>query len=301
MRKALSTVAALAVLTALPSAGQTPQPSGTRTVTFAAASIKKHVGVAGGSSVGRQPGGRLTATAATLRELIEFAYRLQPYQLIEGPTLRERRQGASAGWIEQERWDVAATLDAPPARVAPGAVDDTLLALRALLRDRFKLAVRTETPQQPIYALMLARADGRLGPQMVRSAVDCAALVAEVLRTGGQPPPEARSCGVRGRFGSIQASGATTLDLADALSTRVLRAVVDRTGLTGPWDVTLTYTPDPSQVRPGTFAPGTEPQVDSNGPSIFTAVQEQLGLKLESTRGAVDVLVIERAEPVTDN
>jgi uncharacterized protein (TIGR03435 family) len=268
----------------------TPTSVATTAVTFSAASIKKFVGVAGGSSVGRRPGGRLAATSATLRELIEFAYGLQRYQLVEGPR-----------WIEQDRWDIAATLEAPPARVAPGAVDDTMLALRALLRDRFKLAVRAETRQQPIYTLTLARADGRLGSQMVRSSVDCAALIAEVLRTGGQPPPEARNCGVRGRVGSIQASGSTTGELAGALSTRLLRAVVDRTGLKGPWDITLTYTPDASQIAPGTFAPGTEPQFDPNGPSIFTSVQEQLGLKLESTRGPVDVLVIERAEPATEN
>jgi bla regulator protein blaR1 len=260
------------------------------TVTFSAASIKKHVGVAGGSFVGRQPGGRLAATAATLRELIEFAYRLQRYQLVGGPT-----------WIEQDRWDVAATLEAPPARVAPGAVDDTMLALRALLRDRFRLSVRAETRDQPIYALTLARTDGRLGPQLVRSPIDCEALIADVLRTGGQPPPEARSCGVRGRVGSIQAGGSTTRELAEALSTRLLRAVIDRTGLAGPWDITLTYTADPSQIAPGTFAPGTEPQFDPGGPSIFTAMQEQLGLKLESTRGPVDVLVVERADPATEN
>jgi uncharacterized protein (TIGR03435 family) len=302
MRSVLSAVAALVVVTTVSTQGGQPaQTPETRTVTFTAASIKKHAGVAGGSFVGRQPGGRLSATAATLRELIEFAYRLQSYQLVEGPNLKERRQGVPVGWIAQDRWDVAATLDTPPVRVAPGAVDDTMLALRALLRDRFKLAVRAETRQLPIYALTLARADGRLGAQLVRSSVDCAALIAEVLRTGGQPPPEARSCGVRGRLGSIQAGGSTMGELAEGLSPRLQRAVIDRTSLAGPWDFTLTYTPDPSQIAPGTFTPGTEPQFDPNGPSLFTAVQEQLGLKLESTRGPVEVLVIERAEPATEN
>jgi uncharacterized protein (TIGR03435 family) len=265
---------------------QTPE---IRTVTFAAASIKRHVGVAGGSSVGRRPGGRLVATAATVRELIEFAYGIQSHQLVEGPT-----------WIEQDRWDVAATLEAPPARVAAGAVDDTMLALRALLRDRFKLAVRAEIHQMPIYVLTLARADGRLGPQLLRSSVDCAALIADVLRTGRQPPPEARSCGVRGRVGSIQAGGSTTRELADALSPRLRRAVVDRSGLAGPWDVTLTYTPDASQIAPSTLAPGTEPQFDPNGPSLFTGVQEQLGLKLESARGTLEIIVIEQSEPASE-
>jgi bla regulator protein blaR1 len=291
MRSVLVAIAAFVVVTAASMHGEPLSQTGeTRTVAFAAASVKRFVGVAGGSFVGRQPGGRLTATAATLKELIEFAYGIQSYQLVDAPK-----------WTEQDRWDVAATLEAPPARVAPGVADDTMLALRALLRDRFKLAVRAETRPLPIYALTLARADGRLGPLLIRSSVDCAALIAEVLQKGGQPPPEARNCEVRGRIGSIQAGGSTMGDLAGRLSPRLQRAVVDRTGLAGPWDFTLTYTPDPSQIAPGTFAPGTEPQFDPNGPSLFTAIQEQLGLKLESTRGPVDVLVIERAEPATEN
>src|SRR5687768_16073483 len=153
MRSVLSAVAALVVVTTVSTQGGQPaQTPETRTVTFTAASIKKHVGVAGGSFVGRQPGGRLTATAATLRELIEFAYRIQPYQLVEGPK-----------WVEHDRWNVVATLETAPARVAPGAVDDTMLALRALLRDRFKLALRSETRQLPIYSLTLSRTDGRPG------------------------------------------------------------------------------------------------------------------------------------------
>lgn len=76
---------------------------------------------------------------------------------------------------------------------------------------------------------------------------------------------------------------------------------MDRTGLTGPWDLTLTYTPEPSQIAAGTLSPGQQPQFDPNGPSIFTAVQEQFGLRLDATRGPVDVLVIDRAEFATEN
>jgi uncharacterized protein (TIGR03435 family) len=91
-------------------------------------------------------------------------------------------------------------------------------------------------------------------------------------------------------------------ELATALSGRVQRTVVDRTGLTGPWDFTLTYTPEPSQIPQGVLTPGSPPPpFDPNGPSLFTALQEQLGLKLESTRGPVEVLVIERVERPTEN
>jgi uncharacterized protein (TIGR03435 family) len=85
------------------------------------------------------------------------------------------------------------------------------------------------------------------------------------------------------------------------LSTRLQRTVVDQTGLQGPWDLTLTYTPEPSQIAQGAISPGVQPTFDPNGPSIFTAVQEQLGLKLEATRAPVDVLAIERVELAREN
>jgi uncharacterized protein (TIGR03435 family) len=106
---------------------------------------------------------------------------------------------------------------------------------------------------------------------------------------------------VEGRLGSIQIGGSPLSTFAAMLSTRLQRTVVDRTGLTGPWDVTLTYTPEPSQIAPGALSPGQQPTFDPNGASIFTAVQEQLGLRLEATRAPVDALVIERAEFATDN
>src|SRR5688572_31163161 len=90
-----------------------------RQVTFEAASVKKFVTGAGGF-VGRQPGGRLTASGATMREIIEFAYLIQPFQLVNAPN-----------WINEERWDITARLAMPPGPVTAGQPDDTLLALRA--------------------------------------------------------------------------------------------------------------------------------------------------------------------------
>jgi len=149
-----------------------------------------------------------------------------------------------------------------------------------------------------MYALVVARADGRLGPQLTRSVSDC-------VMPGGLPPanppggiaPAARPCGARGRVGSIQSIGVPLSEFAERLAERVQRSVVDRTGLTGAWDFTLMYTPEPSQIAPGVPAPGAPPPAaDPNQPSLFTALQEQLGLKLESTRGAVEVLAIDRIE-----
>ena len=248
---------------------------------FDAASVKRRT-EPGGGFMGRQPGGRFTAQGVSLQDLIVFAYALQPYQIIGGPR-----------WLDTDRWDV----------VAAGSTRDpagVLVALQRLLADRFALAVRRETREMPVYALMLARSDGRLGPQLKRSAVDCSAVRSQAERTGNIPP-EARMCDVQGRIGSIQMSGSPIVDVAPLLSTRLQRTVIDRTGLTGPWDLTLTYTPEPNQIAAGVVGPGVAATVDPNGPSIFTAVQEQLGLKLESTRAPVDVLVIERAEFAREN
>ena len=245
--------------------------------TFDAASVKRRT-EPGGGFMGRQPGGRFTAQGVSLQDLIVFAYRLQPYQIAGGPR-----------WLDTDRWDVAAT-------GAPGAPDDVLVALQRLLTDRFSLVARREMRELPIYALVLARRDGRLGPQLKRSTIDCSALKAQAARGGVVPPDTRRLCEVQGRVGSIQMGGSPLSEFTALLSTRLQRTVVDRSGLTGPWDLALTYTPEPSQIAPGALAPGAQPSFDPNGPSIFTAVQEQLGLKLEATRAPVEVLVIERAE-----
>jgi uncharacterized protein (TIGR03435 family) len=147
----------------------------------------------------------------------------------------------------------------------------------------------------------LARSDGRLGPQLKQSALDCAAAQAEAARAGIIPPNARQICRAEGRVGSIQIGGAPLTELATMLSTRMQRTVVDRTGLKGPWDLTLTYTPEASQISKGALGPGDQPSFDPNGPSIFTAVEEQLGLKLEATRAPVSVLAIERAEFAMEN
>ena len=279
-----------AAMAALLSSGATsvaaaPTAAQATPVVFEAASVKPHGGLATGSYVGRQPGGRLAAAAATLRELIEFAYEIQPFQL-----LNDRK------WIDEERWDISAKLADVPAAPSRGQADTLLLALRSLLADRFQLVVRKETRQLPIYAIVLARGDGRLGPQLTRSAIDCAALRAAREKGDTTPlPAGAQACGAQGRIGSIQMRGSPLSDFAARLAERLHRTVVDRTGLTGAWDLSLTYTPDPEQIVTA-VAQGVQPQFDPNGPSFFTAVQEQLGLKVEAATGPVEVLIVERAD-----
>ena len=185
---------------------------------------------------------------------------------------------------------------------------DCKLMVRALIEERFKLKVHREPREIPIYALVRARADGQLGPELKQSATDCEALRA-ARRKGGPPPEppkpgERPQCGARVLFGELAAGGQPLLELVSLLSGTVGRSIVDRTGLTGTYDIHLKWTPDqlPGRVA-GTAA--SEPvrvngvDIDPNGPSIFTAIQEQLGLKLESERGTIEALVIDSIERPT--
>ncbi len=253
-----------------------------QTPAFEAASVKRRT-EPGGGFMGRQPGGRFTAQGVSLQDLIVFAYEVQPYQILNGPR-----------WLDTERWDVTAT-------GAPGSPADVLVALQNLLADRFSLVIRREQRELPIFALVLARTDRQLGPQLKQSAIDCVAAQKEAQKTGVIPPGAKQLCIAEGRIGSIQVGGSPLAQFAAMLSTRLQRTVVDRTGLTGTWDLMLKYTPEPSQIAAGALSPGQQAVFDPNGPSIFTAVQEQLGLKLEATRGPVDALVIDRAEFAKDN
>ncbi len=263
---------------------------------FEVASVKQNRSGEGFIRVGMAPGGRFTATNVPLRQLIQLAYQIQPFQIVGGPN-----------WIASDRFDIVAKAagDVPPP--TPGVAGPMQLMMRTLLADRFKLTLHNEQREMPIYALVLAKADGKLGPQLKSSTTDCAALMGAAARRGGPPPPpsfnEPMQCGMRVFPGALSAGGFPLSQLTQFLSSTVQRIVVDRTGLTGNFDLNMTWTPDQMPQGRGDPPPGAPPlpAIDPNGPSIFTAVQEQLGLKLESTKAPVDVLVIDRAEHPTED
>ena len=269
---------------------QAPDPN--PALTYEAASVKPNKSGVQGSSIRRFPGGRLQATNMPLRALITFAYQLQPFQLVEDP-----------GWIRNDTFDIVAKMEGDPPPVMPGSGPDPhMVAMRTLLAERFKLAVHRETRQMDIYELVLARPDGKLGPALKPTTQDCAAMMAAAR--GGPPPGPAPGpnspvvCGIRGLPGRLVAGAMPMALLASNLSGQVQRIVVDRTGLSGGWDFEITFAPE----RPLNPPPGVEfPPADPNAPSLFTAMQEQLGLKLQSTKGPVEVLVVERVEqPISD-
>ena len=270
------------------SAQQAPEPS--TSTTFEAASIKPNKSGDGNAFVRRQPGGRFDAVNVATRFLITFAYQLQPFQLAGDPD-----------WVKNDRLDINAKMEGDPPPTPPGAgPDPMMLAVRALLADRFTLVMHTETRDLDIYALVMARPGGKPGPALKPAAGDCAAELKSGRRGGPPPGPnDPVTCGSRQSFGHIRFGGMPLSVFANGISGQLGRMVIDRTGLAGNWDFELTFAPE----RPlGALPPGVEPPpVDPNAPTIFTAVQEQLGLKLDATKGPVDVWVIDRIEqPMPD-
>jgi uncharacterized protein (TIGR03435 family) len=178
------------------------------------------------------------------------------------------------------------------------------LLLRSLLKDRFKLVMHNETREMPLSYLVMAREDRKLGERLRPSSVDCAALFAaraKEAKDGAPPSPptppkpgEIPQCGMMGGFGRIAAGSVTMANLAMMLAGLLNRPVYDRTNLTGNFELQIEYTPHQMpQLPPGaTLPPGiTLPSAD--GPSLNTALEEQLGLKLDATRGPVEVLVVD--------
>jgi uncharacterized protein (TIGR03435 family) len=257
--------------------------------TFEVASVKANKSGDTNGNLRLLPGGRVNASNMPVRPIITFAYQLAQYQLIGGP-----------GWLSSDRYDLVAKMeqDVALATIIPGASTPSPMqvALRNLLEERFKLKVHHETRDMDIYALVMARPGGAPGPGLKPTTQDCAAAAA-AARRGGPPPtgkPGEPFCGIQGGPGRLRFGGLPVASLAQAFSGPAGRMVVERTGLTGSWDFELTYA---IEGRGGADAP----PVDPNAPSLFTAIQEQLGLKLEPTKGPVDVLVIDSIDkPVED-
>jgi uncharacterized protein (TIGR03435 family) len=257
---------------------------------FEVASVRPNKTGDGRVMVNVQPGGRYNATNVPLMLILRQAFNVQDFQIVGGPD-----------WIKSDRFDIIAK--------APDGVEFTADVMRPMLRslltERFKLAFHHETRDMPIYALMKARPDGKLGAGLTPAAVDCAARG----RRGGGPPPappqpgQRMECGMMIGPGRLNAGGMPMSNLATNLAPQVGRIVIDKTELTGNYDFELTYAPE--AIGGGAGAPplinGNPVPVDPNAPNLFTALQEQLGLKLDSQRGPVDVVVIDRLEqPVAD-
>lgn len=246
------------------------------------------------------PNGRFTAINVPLADVIRIAYSEAGPGGFFGPLLPDRLVPAKtwaggARALQYDKYDIVATTQAgvPQPQMA--------LMLRALLAERFKLVVHREAQELSAYALVMARRDGRLGPRLRPSNVDCAAVAsAEPAKAPTTADFVAEPCkGLRNVPGKATGRAVEIPTLAHLITGWVEdhRPIEDRTGLTGAFDIDLDWTPD----RPQPVGAPVLPPVDPNGPGLFTALQEQLGLKLEPAKRSIDLVVVDSAEPPTAN
>ena len=229
---------------------------------FEVATIKRNVSLAESGSIGIEPGGRFRAVNADVRFMIAAMYRAPG-----GPRLFPSQIVGLPDWASTEKYDITAKVsDQFAGQTAAEQFRKMPPMVQSLLEDRFKLTLHHETRQMPIYALVVARRN-----VMRPTATDCRA--------------EPDKCRIESAAGHYSAVGLTLNNFLIFLSSTVDRVVVDRTGLQGSFDVDFDWSSEPG----------------SDKPSIFTAVQERLGLKLESERGPVDVIVIDRVERPTED
>ncbi len=257
---------------------------------FEAVSIKPSHD-APGVMIRMMPGGRFEAQNITLKFLLEEAYGLKESQISGAPA-----------WAGTEHYDIQAKPEDSSADEKLGPEERharLLLMMQSMLADRFKLAVHHETKELPVYALVV----GKNGPKFHEAAVkpDDPAP-AEPPKPGG-PMPRG-GIWMKGR-GDLTVNGASLDMFANVLSRQLGQLVVDKTGLKGNYDFTLKWTPDEGQGQmfKGAGEPPRDaaPPPDASGPSIFTALQEQLGLKLESQKGPADTIVIDHVERPSEN
>jgi uncharacterized protein (TIGR03435 family) len=222
--------------------------------------------MSGDMSLNRTAGGGLNCTNVTLRMLITFAYDIRDYQLARGPS-----------WIDSDQYDIAARLEhnaaaAEPSGYSVAAMDRLRVRVRSLLADRFKLILHSETREMPVYALVVAKN----GPHLEESKTE----------VGPQ---------IIGRRGLLTCKKISMKAFAEnALSERLGRTVIDKTGIGGDFDFKVQY------AEEGQSRPGGDPN-DKSGPTFLIALQEQLGLKLESQKGPVEIMIVDHAEKASAN
>jgi bla regulator protein blaR1 len=238
-----------------------------------------------------QPGGRYLAANVSLNYLVLAAYNLRLRQLSGGPN-----------WVSEDKYDMEAK--APEGVISGGPldrakVDQMRLMLQAFLVERFKLKVHKEVRESPIFALVVAKG----GPKLTKANRDCT-VIADVASE------KCHSFGGGGRI-SLTAQSIDMADLADYLSfsySAGQRPVINATGLSGLFDIALNWTLDtedgiPDDARGPRPANGNpqEPKGQPNGPGFYQALEQQLGLKLESRTGLVEFTVIDSAQKPTEN
>jgi uncharacterized protein (TIGR03435 family) len=232
---------------------------------FEVASIKRNVSGETRFQQTLQPGGRYVAVNIPARMLIMRAYRLLEFHLSGAPA-----------WVDSERYDIVG--------LAPGATtaDEITPRLQSMLAERFRFAGHMEKRETTVLWLVLASKDGRLGPKFHQSTAGCPPV---------SPPPV---CMMKVTSSSLITGGSPMIAFVNVLSQATQRMVVDRTGLAGLFEAELRWTPDEAP-------PAETPGNGAGEAALTTALQQQLGLKLESRKEIVEMLVVDRIEHPTEN
>ncbi len=257
-------------------AQQTLRPS------FDVASVKLNIDGGSGGEFTPRFGGKLTIRNIPLSMIVRVAYGDILYYQLFGP-----------GWIDSERFDIEARAESSPSEA------EILLMLQNLLEERFKLRFHRETRELPVFTLTAARGGIKLKPWKEGSCVTFDRFNPPAAPPRGEEPP--KHCGdnrtaTKGLNAEWNANRIDMSGVTKALSSLLGRTVVDKTGFAGAFDIHLEWTPDPDKANHPDPGGPDRALADTSGPSIFTVLQEQLGLKLESAKGPVEVLVIDHVE-----
>jgi uncharacterized protein (TIGR03435 family) len=235
---------------------------------FDVATIKPSDRLELGGSMGWRPGGTLHATNLRVIGLLLSAYGktyqqpLQPAQVIGGPA-----------WTTTDRYDIVGKVSPDLAASPPTDLSEKVPALlQSLLEERFKLKIHWETRELPVYVVRIADRNGKLGPQLHVSSLDC--------------EHERSKCFFRVTPGHLSGGSINAETMVRTIISSLERVVIDKTGLTGKYDFDLEWSPD---------------QTSTDNPSLFAAAREQLGLRIDSERAPVDVVVIDHVERPSEN
>jgi len=288
LSRLLSRAALAATVLAMPAASSLPaQTASAPPAALAAASamefdvvsVKSNTSESGMMRIGNRPG-VFSASGVTLKTLMSQAYNIREDLISGGP-----------GWVGASAWDLEGKIAPADADALKAMTNDQRAAaqrqmLQRALLDRFKLKTHVETKTLPVYELVLAKGGSKL------KETDPSGNYPNAIRG---PDGVARGGSMRMQPGKLEGQGIAISGLINTLARNLERTVIDKTGLTAKYDFTLTWKPD---NVPGGQDTGAS---DSNAPDLFTAIQEQLGLKLVATRGPVDTLVIDSVEKPTEN
>jgi uncharacterized protein (TIGR03435 family) len=288
MSRLLGFAIACALLSSLSTAVSTGQPQ-TKKPAFEVASVKPNRSGDLRAHMEIQPGGRFTATNVSLRMLLTNAYQLFNYQIVKAPD-----------WVGKDRWDVAAKAQdgtiRPSLERFPGLPGDTQVLLQALIEDRFRFKAHRDTRELAVYNLVVkGKAKTKLSANQTPYAPSDNSAIPQPYWGGGIPQGN-----VMQGPSNIHAMGITIAQLARSLSLALGRQVLDRTMLKGLYDISLEWTPDISQPM-DIYDPTLPFPRYAAAPSIYTAIEEELGLRLVSAKGPVDVLVIDNVQTPTEN